>query len=406
MILARCLLLLLLALSAMTPAGELEQKQARLQQLQERIRQLQGDLGESRQRRQKLEQELANSERAIGESSRELYRVERELAAGEKNLQQLQQRRRQQEQLLGRQEQALRGQVRAAYMMGRQQRLKILLNQQDPSVVSRVMVYYDYFHRARLQRMQEIGQLLEQLSRTSEQISLQQKGLQRDRAAKKQHRDQLGQGQELRRQVLQELERQIQDQGSEISSLNRDAGQLQALLGRLQQQLQDIPNDVGDDQPFNKRRGRLAWPTSGSLKVRFGSSKVGSLKWDGVIISAPEGQEVRAVHHGRVAFADWLRGFGLLLIIDHGDGYMTLYGYNQSLFKETGEWVEAGEPVARVGSSGGQRNSGLYFGIRYKGRPVNPQQWARRLKGNRVGALPAQGQSGPRDRPIAEADNT
>jgi septal ring factor EnvC (AmiA/AmiB activator) len=112
---------------------------------------------------------------------------------------------------------------------------------------------------------------------------------------------------------------------------------------------------------------------------------VGELRWDGVLISAPEGQEVRAVHHGRVAFADWLRGFGLLLIIDHGDGYMTLYGHNQSLFKETGEWVEAGEPVALVGTSGGRARAGVYFGIRHQGRPVDPGAWCRASRGNRMG---------------------
>jgi septal ring factor EnvC (AmiA/AmiB activator) len=111
---------------------------------------------------------------------------------------------------------------------------------------------------------------------------------------------------------------------------------------------------------------------------------VGKLTWDGVLIAAPEGREVRAIHHGRVAFADWLRGFGLLLIIDHGDGFMSLYGHNQSLFKETGEWVEPGEVVAQVGSSGGRTRSGIYFGIRHNGEPQNPQQWCRRTRGRTV----------------------
>jgi septal ring factor EnvC (AmiA/AmiB activator) len=103
------------------------------------------------------------------------------------------------------------------------------------------------------------------------------------------------------------------------------------------------------------------------------------------MISAPEGREVRAVHHGRVAFADWLRGFGLLMIVDHGDGYMTLYGHNQSLFKEVGDWVGADEAIALVGNSGGRERSGVYFGIRFKGRPVNPTKWCRRLASGKVG---------------------
>jgi septal ring factor EnvC (AmiA/AmiB activator) len=142
------------------------------------------------------------------------------------------------------------------------------------------------------------------------------------------------------------------------------------------------------EEPFASRKGELAWPAKGRIGARFGSARgVGRLYWDGVLIEAPEGGEVRSVHYGRVAFADWLRGFGLLLIIDHGDGYMTLYGYNQSLFKETGEWVEAGEVIAQVGRSGGRSTSGVYFGIRHNGEPIDPKKWCKKINGRRITGL-------------------
>ena len=161
---------------------------------------------------------------------------------------------------------------------------------------------------------------------------------------------------------------------------------LHSLVKQLQaEQIIALPLETAGDIPFKQLKGALEWPTRGRLTTLYGALKAVGLKWDGVIISAPEGQEVKSIHHGRVAFADWLRGFGLLLIIDHGDGYMTLYGHNQSLFKEIGEWVKPGETVALVGRSGGKGSAGVYFGIRYNGRPVNPQSWCRKAKGSKVG---------------------
>jgi septal ring factor EnvC (AmiA/AmiB activator) len=142
-------------------------------------------------------------------------------------------------------------------------------------------------------------------------------------------------------------------------------------------------------------KGDLSWPVQGRLSTRFGTQRAsGGLTWDGVVISAGEGSEVRSLYYGRVAFADWLRGFGLLIILDHGDGYMSLYGFNQALLKETGEWVERGETIALVGDSGGRNFPSLYFGIRHRGRPLDPRQWCRRLEGANTVSWARQGQLG------------
>ena len=188
-----------------------------------------------------------------------------------------------------------------------------------------------------------------------------------------------------RRDVVARLTQELNDQSRQLDRLQSDERDLQTLITGLEEALADIPAEHPQQLAFVGLRGRLPWPASGRIVNRFGSPKLGALVWDGVMISAPEGREVRAVHHGRVAFADWLRGFGLMLIVDHGDGYMTLYGHNQSLFKEAGDWVEVGEPVALVGSSGGREQAGVYFGIRYQGRAVDPAKWCRRPTGSKVG---------------------
>jgi septal ring factor EnvC (AmiA/AmiB activator) len=189
----------------------------------------------------------------------------------------------------------------------------------------------------------------------------------------------LTQRQQERQQLLARLQEQMRSKGTELEQLTRDEQRLQELVRSLRELLSDIPAAPGDSRPFPSRKGKLDWPVQGSLVASFGSRRaVGDLTWRGILIRAPRGAEVRAVSHGRVAFADWLRGFGLLIIVDHGDGYMTLYGHNQGLYKEAGEWVETGEVIAGVGDGGDLGEAGLYFEVRHKGRPVNPASWMAR----------------------------
>jgi septal ring factor EnvC (AmiA/AmiB activator) len=279
-------------------------------------------------------------------------------------------------------------QLRTAYTMGRQEKLKILLNQQDPAVVSRMLVYYDYLNGARFEQMELIRQKLDKLARLERQASEEKQRLDQLHAIEEAEQRQLEQVRQERQRLIVELNRQLQSKEQELAGLQANEKQLQTLLHELQQALTDIPMDTAADNPFATRKGKLPWPAKGRLEASFGAIRqVGKLRWDGVLIGAAEGQEVRSVHYGRVAFADWLRGFGLLLIIDHGDGYMSLYGYNQSLFKETGEWVEAGEVIAQVGSSGGRSTPGIYFGIRHNGQPIDPKDWCRQIKGRQISQL-------------------
>jgi septal ring factor EnvC (AmiA/AmiB activator) len=361
-------------------------KTQELNRIRGRISTLNQELDSAKDQQSDLHSELQELEQEVGRLARRLRVIAGSLKRQRARLDDLQEQRQAQEKKLNLHRHALARQVRAAYAMGRQERLKILLNQQDPAIVSRVLVYYDYLNKARAERLELIQSLLQRIDKIETEVAQEEQRLQELQAKELEQQARLDKVRQARKGVIASLAGQILDKGKELEGLKKDERQLQSLMERLRDEQLVAPAETATEhKPFKALKGRLPWPSTGALVARFGMEKRGGLRWDGVLISAPEGREVKAVHHGRVAFADWLRGFGLLLIIDHGDGYMSLYGHNQSLFKEAGDWVEQGEPVALVGNSGGRLDSGVYFGIRYQGRPVNPKLWCKKTKGNRIG---------------------
>lgn len=366
-------------------ASDSAEQRAKLQALRERIADLRTQMQAKTGEKTEASQALQEAEQQIGRLARKLRVLDGRLERQRDRLDELRIAQAAQTKSLQQQRRVLARQVRAAYAMGRQERLKILLNQQDPATVSRVMVYYDYLSRARVQKIQVIREHMAQLAETEHEIAGEEEKLARLRSEQETELIALRGSQAQRRTIVERLTLELRDQSKNLDRLQSDEQQLKTLIDGLERALADIPAENPQQTKFSGLRGNLPWPASGRIINRFGSPKLGNLQWDGVMISAPEGREVRAVHHGRVAFADWLRGFGLLLIVDHGDGYMTLYGHNQSLFKEAGDWVDTNEPIALVGSSGGRERSGVYFGIRHQGKPVNPAKWCRRVTGNKVG---------------------
>ena len=184
-----------------------------------------------------------------------------------------------------------------------------------------------------------------------------------------------------RQQALAKVNSELKNKNQELKQLNKDRQQLQALLERVTKRVATtgainspsyVPLPAGGEK-FSLRKGRLPWPTQGSMIHRFGSARIaGQMNWTGAYIAAPMGNSVIAVHHGRVVFADYFGGHGLLVIVDHGEGYLSLYAHNQNLLKKAGEPVQAGEAIARIGNSGGQASTGLYFEIRHNGKPIDP----------------------------------
>jgi len=359
-------------------AGTQEQKAAELQRLRERMGALRQRLSEARSTRSGLEEQLRTTEVRSGRLAAELRDIERSLDAKAKRLTELRTEKRRVIQGLTSQRTALAAQVRATYMMGRQDYLKILLNQEDPATLGRALTYHGYFSKARAARIHALQQRLERLAHLEDAIRLETNALTQLQERKSERRKELQAEHDNRQEVLARLRQEITQGGRELQRLSENEKQLQRLLDALRDMFADIPGSLDQHTPFASLKGKLPWPVRGPLRFSFGEPRShGTLKWQGVLISAAPGDTVRAVYHGRVAFADWLRGQGLLLIIEHGDGFMSLYGHNQSLLKETGDWVDPGDPIAIAGDTGGPGEPGLYFAIRRKGVPLNPSAWCR-----------------------------
>ncbi len=355
--------------SAEVQARELQTLRARIRELQGRLNQTVGARDTERQHVRALDQKIA-------ELVRDLHVIEGQLTEREQRLRLLERRRLTLHTAIAKQGKELEREVRAAYMLGRQPYLKLLLNQEHPERISRVLGYYRYLNGARLREIERARSALEELRAVEQEIDAQRQRLLELRDAQVRRTRAREEVRAQRRQALALLERKVHDQTAEITRLREDERQLQGLIEQLQHYLEDIP--LTADARFRETKGRLPLPTTGRVRIRYGEPRAGgAMRSKGVFLGAAEGQDVISVARGRVAFADWLRGFGLLLILEHGDGYMTLYGHNQSLYAQVGDWVEAGQVIAAVGSTGDTPESGVYFEIRQQGQPRDPLQWCR-----------------------------
>ncbi len=349
-----------------------------LNALRVRIHDLQTRLDARRQQKTREERALRDIDRDISRTQITLRQTESRLQSVRRQLSGLQRQQKTASRQLSAQRKQLAHEVRSAYAMGRQKQVKLLLNQEQPEAVGRMLIYFGYFSRARAEKIDAMQALLDRLRVLQGDIEQKTSMLAELRNRQKARVTQLAEQKSLRAEAITALNQQLARQGGALKQLQLDEQHLQELVYSLQNLLADIPADANRNKPFGALKGTLRWPARGTLSERFGAPRGASgLTWQGVLIAAPEGGKVRAVAQGRVAFADWMRGFGLLLIIDHGDGYMSLYGHNQALYKEVGEWVDSGEVVATLGASGGQNHAGLYFELRYKGHPVNPRKWCR-----------------------------
>ena len=384
------LILALLASLSSPPAatGAREEEAIEIQkrglaETEQQVHELEQDLGAHRGNREALLAELEQRERHIADLARAGHQLAAMISEQETAVSGLRERLALERAALDQERTALGGVFRSAYAMGRGDRIRMLLDQEDPNRLSRIMSYYGYLNRFRVERIEAIGQrsrTLEDLARAAEEEKARLSMLAR---SQEETRDRLSAAQSERIALLTALEQTIATQQDSVTGLRTAARDMRLLLEQLERQARELPEAKVSQESLKQLRGSLSWPLSGApLESRYGSPKGdGNQSWDGVVLGADEGAEVRAVHHGRVAYADWLRGFGLLLIIEHDEGYMTLYGHNQTLLKESGEWVAAGDAIALSGNSGGRASPGLYFAIRYRGRPLNPETWCRGKNG-------------------------
>ncbi len=279
----------------------------------------------------------------------------------------------------------LAGQVRAAYLMGHEQRLKLILNQQDPFISARVMVYFNYINKERLKNLSHKEAAVKLLGKLDQQKKIETELLQQALEDKKAEQALLDQDRKQRSALLAKIKQDYSSNEHQLSQLRENEISLKNLMSSLPITDEELAVNVGGNKEqeqsksefkgdFTTLKGSLPWPIKGRLAQTFGSPRADS-HWDGVLIEANEGAEIKAVTEGKVVYAQWKVGYGMLLIIDHGHGYMTVYAFNQSLYKHENEWVESGDIIATVGQSGGRSQAGLYFGIRQNGTPVDPQEW-------------------------------
>jgi len=320
-----------------------------------------------------LEQQLKTDDIAIGEVARNLANTSSSLTTTRQKLGQLSSEKKQLALAKKQQEQILAKQLRAAYSTGHHDYIKLILNQQKPSNVQRTITHYQYLNAARIKEIEAFKSTITQLNDVTAQYQQQAEQLTQLTQTQSQQKQLLELSKTKQKQTLKALNKKALTEQQKLAKLEREESALVALLKKMAVAARKVDNLVG----LSKLKRKLSWPVKGQIRHRFGSSKQGYLKWKGVFLSAPIGQQVKAIHNGTILFSDWLKGYGLVSVVDHGDGYMSLYGHNQALLKAVGNRVEAGEPIALVGQSGGQANSGLYFEIRHTGIAVNPKLWCK-----------------------------
>jgi len=323
--------------------------------------------------RDRLTRELRSAELSLGKAREALLEVRRERAEGAARRAALAAEKRAREKDLDDNRASLAGQMRAAYLIGRQEPLKLLLNQKDPALAGRMFVYYSYFGRARAGQIRLIEDDVQRLAELDSELEAEDARLAELEKQQRTELNELERARERRSLVLANLETQSRSRAQSLERLREQQAGLERLVRELRAALERYPVEGND--AFTRLRGKLAWPVSGHLVARFGDARAGGVHWDGVLVATERGAPVKSVCQGRVIYADWLPGLGLLAIVDHGDGYLSLYGHNDRLYKAVGEHVDAGDTIAAAGDSGGSPRPELYFEIRKGGRPVDPRPW-------------------------------
>ena len=360
-------------------AQEVQAKQ-KLEQIRADIHKLVDEQKQTAVARNDATNALRDQELKIAATAKTLHGIDQQLAAQQSQLDGLLAQRAVLDARLKDQRDALATLLRSAYALGRDEELKLLLAQDRIDDISRMLAYYGYFERARVHEIDGLLQDMQALAQVQADIERETSALKQSRDEREAQAQQLDSERGERRKLLGELEAAAKDQNVRLAALGKDEKALLDLLAKLRDIFADIPKHLAGAEPFAELRGRLNWPLRGRIAGRFGGAVDGERSSQGVLIAAKEGGEVRAVSHGRVVYADWLRGYGLLLIIDHGEGYLSLYGDNETLLKEVGDWVDAGEVVASSGDSGGRGAAGLYFELRHDGKAFDPAEWMRAAK--------------------------
>jgi murein hydrolase activator len=351
-------------------------KEADLKQIRTRIESIRQNIQADSTRRDALAGELLAADFSIHTAREQGVEIRKQRQASERKLTDLKREQAATEKQIATQREALASELQVAYMNGRAEQLKLTLNQQDPAEMGRMLSYYGYFGRARAERIAAIGEQLTQLQALGETIETETQRLREVEAQQAVQVKQLAGARRQRAQTLAVIQSKLQSRSEQLARLTRDAAALERLLEELRRATEEFP--VLARQPFEQVRGKLPWPVNGKIVAHFGELRAGGpLKWKGVLIEANAGAQVRALLHGRVEYADWLNGYGYLVVLNHGGGYRSFYGHNEQLYRKVGDMVVPGDVLGDLAERGGGK-ADFYLEIRKAEQPIDPQKWLRK----------------------------
>lgn len=351
--------------------AQLNQLKADILRIQQRLTKQSVTYSDLEKSLRQLDLQVSRTLMDIRNLNRDIDSLETQIILAEKEKKQLQVN-------IKSQAETITGELLSAQKLGAQEPIKLLLNQEDPEKFSRILKYYDYFLRARSEKIAAYNTSIQQHDHLIQTIEKDKLRLLRKTASLKDHQKSLTKSKALRQTTIEQLKNTMESDTQKLRKLQVQQRELEGLLQAVQSVVENTLLST-DTNSFEQNKGDFNWPLKGKLSKRFGSARQGPIKWQGWLIKARAGSEVKSLHQGHIIFSDYFRGFGLLLIIDHGDGYMTLYGHNQELIKDVGDWVNTEDVIARSGSSGGLTTPGLYFEIRHQGQPKNPRHWLKKI---------------------------
>jgi septal ring factor EnvC (AmiA/AmiB activator) len=364
--------------SAWAQGKSAAQKEAELRKVNSRIEKVRKAVNADIEKRDQLSVQLRDAELGVQAVRRKLEDIRAQRIASEARLRELEKEQAKLQKDLAGERVALAGELRTAYVNGSEEEIKLLLNQEDPATFGRMLQYYGYFGRARAERIDSIRGKLEHLALVREKIAAEHSRLEELEAGQEQELAALRSAQDKRSKAVAAITTQLASRGGELKRLESQARSLEKLIADLRKALENVP--VAKQAPFEPLKGKLPWPVqSGKVLARFGQPRAGgSMRWQGMLIGTERGARVRAPFAGRVAYADWLPGMGLMIVLDHGGGYLSLYGHNEEVYRKVGEAVAGGEVIGSVGDTGGHNQPALYFEVRKGRQPVNPEIWLQR----------------------------
>lgn len=344
--------------------------------IQEKIKQTQAQLEKKLKSSERLQQELKLAELEIAKTATQLNQTDQSLKQVRSEKAELEAEKKRITQVIAEQQKYLAGQLKSAFMAGNYDFAKMFFNQDDAGRFERTLTYYQYLNKARQQEIGKFRALVVELEQLNVKLVEKSQRLEGFLITQKQQSSQLREQQSSRHKKLKQLDKQIESDTARVAQLQQEE---RSLMNAIEKAEIDAINRRKDEDPvllgLAQSKGKLTRPAAGKIQQLFGKRRQGQVRWKGIVINSSEGSPVRAVQDGKVLYADWLKGFGLVTIVDHGEGYMTVYGRNQALLKQAGDPVLQGETIGLVGSSGGQVSPGLYFEIRHKGKALNPKSW-------------------------------